>query len=70
MAEFVLALRIYRRTSFRILQACNPPDTIFLVGFFFKLLGVRFVFDHHDPVPELYAARFLRKGSLLAVARG
>lgn len=69
MAEFVLALRIYRRTSFRILQACNPPDTIFLVGFFFKLLGVRFVFDHHDPVPELYAARFLRKGFLYWLLR-
>jgi len=64
MAEFVLALRIYARTRFRILQACNPPDTIFLIGFFFQLLGVRFVFDHHDPSPELYQARFLRRGFL------
>jgi len=28
-AEFLLALRIYARTRFRVLQACNPPDTIF-----------------------------------------
>jgi len=67
MAEFVLALRIYRRTRFRVLQACNPPDTIFLIGFFFKLLGVRFIFDHHDPAPELYAVKFRRKGLLYRV---
>src|SRR5208337_2449515 len=64
VAEFALALRIYARTRFRILQACNPPDTIFFIGLFFKLLGVRFIFDHHDPTPELYEARFLRKGFL------
>ena len=69
IAEFVLALRIYARTHFRILQACNPPDTIFLIGLFFKLLGVRFVFDHHDPAPELYEARFRRKGFLYQMLR-
>jgi len=60
-AEFFLALGIYARTRFRILQACNPPDTIFLVGIFFKLFGVRFIFDHHDLNPELYEAKFQRK---------
>jgi len=66
-AQLVLALRIYASTHFRILQACNPPDTIFLIGLIFKLLGVRFVFDHHDPTPELYVARFHRKGFLYRV---
>ncbi|HZP01023.1 MAG TPA: glycosyltransferase family 4 protein [Terriglobia bacterium] len=61
-AEFVLALKAYRRTRFRILHACNPPDTIFLIGLFFKLLGVRFIFDHHDLNPELFEAKFHRKG--------
>ena len=41
-AQFFLALRIYRRTRFRVLQACNPPDVLFPIGAFFKLLGVRF----------------------------
>jgi len=68
-AEFVLALRVYARTRFRILQACNPPDTIFLIGLFFKLLGVRFIFDQHDPTPELYEARFSGNGFLYRVAR-
>ena len=57
-AEFWLSLRVYARTRFRVLQACNPPDTIFLIGVFFKLFGVRFIFDHHDLNPELYEAKF------------
>ena len=59
-AEFLLALRVYARTRFRVLQGCNPPDTIFLIALFFKLFGVRFVFDHHDLVPELCRVRFAR----------
>ena len=62
IAEFGLALRVYARTRFRILRACNPPDTVFLIAFFFKLFGVRFVFDHHDPTPEFFHARFQRRG--------
>jgi glycosyltransferase involved in cell wall biosynthesis len=57
-AQFFLALRVYARTRFRVLQACNPPDTIFLIGVFFKFFGVRFIFDHHDLNPELYEAKF------------
>jgi glycosyltransferase involved in cell wall biosynthesis len=61
-AQFVLALGIYRRTRFRVIHACNPPDTIFLVGAFFKLFGVRFIFDHHDLNPELFEVKFKRRG--------
>lgn len=61
-AEFFLALRVYARTRFRVLHACNPPDTIFLIGLFFKFFGVRFIFDHHDLNPELYEAKFQRRG--------
>ncbi|MGD0221003.1 MAG: glycosyltransferase family 4 protein [Terriglobia bacterium] len=59
-AQFLLSLRVYSRTRFRVLQACNPPDTIFLIGIFFKLFGVRFIFDHHDLNPELYETKFHR----------
>jgi glycosyltransferase involved in cell wall biosynthesis len=61
-AEFLLALRAYARTRLRVIQACNPPDTIFLIGLFFKLFGVRFIFDHHDLNPELFEAKFRRRG--------
>jgi glycosyltransferase involved in cell wall biosynthesis len=33
-----------------------------LVALPFRLLGVRFVFDHHDLSPELYDSRFWRRG--------
>jgi hypothetical protein len=61
-AEFFLALRVYSRTRFKVLQACNPPDTMFLIGLFFKLFGVRFIFDHHDLNPELFDVKFKRRG--------
>jgi len=61
-AEFRLALTAYGRTRFRIIHAANPPDTIFLIALFFKLFGVRFIFDHHDLNPELYEAKFGRRG--------
>ena len=60
-AQFCLALRIYFRTRFRVLHAWNPPDTMFLIARFFKLFGVRFIFDHLDLCPELYLAKFNRQ---------
>ena len=36
IGQFFLCLRAYARTRFRVIQACNPPDTIFLVA----LLGI------------------------------
>jgi glycosyltransferase involved in cell wall biosynthesis len=62
ICEFLLALRVYRRRRFRVLQVCNPPDAMFLIGVFFKLLGVRFIFDHHDLSPELFEAKFRQRG--------
>jgi glycosyltransferase involved in cell wall biosynthesis len=57
--ELWLAIRIYREQGFDVIQACNPPDLIFLIGAVFKLLfGTRFIFDHHDINPELYEAKF------------
>ncbi|MGA8186119.1 MAG: glycosyltransferase family 4 protein [Terriglobia bacterium] len=62
VSQFRLALKAYRRTRFRIIHAANPPDTMFLVALFFRLFGVRFIFDHHDLNPELYEAKFGRRG--------
>jgi len=69
-AEFCLALKVFARTRFRILQACNPPDTIFLIGLLLRPLGVRFIFDQHDLGPELFEAKFgKRSGTLLRLVR-
>lgn len=48
--------------GFDVIHACNPPETFFIIGWFFGLFGKRFVFDHHDLSPEMYAARFGRTG--------
>jgi glycosyltransferase involved in cell wall biosynthesis len=60
--EFWLSLRIAFGRGFDVIHACNPPDTIFLIGGFYKLFGKKFVFDHHDINPELYEAKFGRRG--------
>jgi len=60
--EFWLSLKVLFGRGFDVIHACNPPDTIFLIGGFFKLFGKKFVFDHHDINPELYEAKFGKKG--------
>lgn len=60
--EFRLLLKVWRERGFHIIQACNPPDLIFLVAWPFKLIGKRFIFDHHDVNPELFEAKFGKKG--------
>lgn len=57
-----LSLRLGR---FDVVQACNPPDLLFLAALPFKLRGAKFVFDQHDLVPELYLSRFGRDRDLL-----
>jgi glycosyltransferase involved in cell wall biosynthesis len=61
IAQFALSLRVLFRQGFDVIHACNPPDSIFLIGRFYKLFGKRFVFDHHDINPELYEAKFGRR---------
>ena len=59
--ETYLAWRIFFRHGFDTIQGCNPPDLIFLIAWQFKLIGKRYVFDHHDINPELYEAKFGRR---------
>jgi glycosyltransferase involved in cell wall biosynthesis len=57
-----LAIRVSRESAIDIVQACNPPDLLFLVALVLRPTGARFVFDHHDLVPELFESRFPRGG--------
>ncbi|HKR35858.1 MAG TPA: glycosyltransferase family 4 protein [Steroidobacteraceae bacterium] len=61
LAEFALSLRVLLERGFDAIHACNPPDTLFLIGGFYKLFGKKFLFDHHDINPELYEAKFQRR---------
>jgi glycosyltransferase involved in cell wall biosynthesis len=65
--EFWYTSWIYLRHGFDAIQGCNPPDTIFLVALPFKLLGVKYIFDHHDANPELYVSKYGKRGTLYRV---
>ncbi len=63
--EYLTALwhthRLARRVGpVDVVQACNPPDLLFLVARGMQRRGARFIFDQHDLVPELYLSRFNR----------
>ncbi len=60
-----LTAKAWRRGRFEVLQACNPPDIFWPLALVLRLLGVRFVFDHHDLCPELYESRFARRSWVL-----
>lgn len=60
--EFRLARRVWRERGFDMIHICNPPDLLFLVAAWFKLLhGVRVIFDHHDINLEMYEAKYGRR---------
>jgi len=65
VAELLLTLKVFIRNRFQILQACNPPDTIFVIGLLLRPFGVRFIFDQHDLGPELLEAKFGKRNGLL-----
>ena len=58
---WLLTWRVFFTRGFDVIHACNPPDLFFLIGGFFKALGKKFLFDHHDINPELYEAKFGRR---------
>ncbi|MBP1860674.1 glycosyltransferase family 4 protein [Rhizobium herbae] len=60
--ETLLSWKILFRHGFDTLHGCNPPDLIFLIAWQFKLIGKRYIFDHHDINPELYEAKFNKRG--------
>ena len=70
LLEYPMALILQLWLSLRVriatgpldtIQACSPPDLLFLVALPWRLLGTRFVFDHHDLSPELYVSKFGRE---------
>lgn len=54
----VLSLKVWANRRFDIIQACNPPDTYWLLARLWRARGVTFVFDQHDLNPELFLSRF------------
>src|SRR5690625_233877 len=59
-----LSAHTHRAEGFDVIQACNPPDTYWLLALLWKVRGKRFVYDQHDLCPEVYEARFGKRGLL------
>lgn len=64
---FRLARKVRKNHGFDIIHGCNPPDLIFLLGLRYRLAGVRYLFDHHDVCPELFEAKFGKRGLLYQI---
>ncbi len=64
----LLAFRVLRRHGIDVLQACNPPDTYWLLARMLRPFGVKYVFDQHDLCPEVYLSRFPQPNPLVLQA--
>lgn len=53
-----LAIKVRLEGRVDVVHACNPPDLLFLIAMLLRPTGAKFVFDHHDLVPELFLSRF------------
>jgi glycosyltransferase involved in cell wall biosynthesis len=60
-----LARRLAAERPFDLVHACSPPDFLLLAMLPLRRQGTRFIFDHHDLTPELFASRFGRPGGLV-----
>jgi len=67
--EFKLIWRAWRRHRFDVVHLCNPPDLLFLVAAPYKLVGTRIIYDVHDVCPEMFEAKFGKRGLLYWAVR-
>jgi glycosyltransferase involved in cell wall biosynthesis len=67
--EARLTWKAWRRRRFQVIHLCNPPDLLFLVAWPWKLRGVKVIYDVHDVWPEMFEAKFERRGLLYWLVR-
>ena len=66
LATALLSLKVaLSGHGFDVIQACNPPDTYWLLALLWRPFGKKFVFDHHDLSPEMYGAKFEKSEGLI-----
>jgi len=58
---FLLCWRVLLRQGFDVIHACNPPDLFFLIGWFFKLFGKKFVSIITTSIPSCMRRNFGRR---------
>lgn len=68
--EFRCALKAWKHGGFDVIHLCNPPDLLFLVALPFKLFcGAKVIFDVHDLWPEMFEAKFGKRGLMYWAVR-
>lgn len=68
--EWRCALKAWREKGFDVIHLCNPPDLLWLIAAPYKwLAGVKVIFDVHDLWPEMFEAKFGRRGLLYLAVR-
>jgi glycosyltransferase involved in cell wall biosynthesis len=65
IASFLISFYVFVKHGFDAVHTHNPPDTLSMIGIFYKVLGKKYVFDHHDLSPELYLTRVSAKRDLI-----
>ncbi len=65
VAQTFLAAWVFLRHGFDVIHVGNPPDLLWIVAAPYKLLGKIFIYDQHDPVPELFEVRWGQKLKVL-----
>ncbi len=63
--SMLYAIYIYLFKGFNVIHVSNPPDLLWIIALPFKPLGVRFIYDQHDLVPETFESKFPGKGESL-----
>ena len=65
IGELLCSPTVWWRHRIEAVHLCNPPDLLFLVALPWKLLaGARVIYDVHDVWPEMFEAKFERRGPL------
>lgn len=67
--EFWLLWKVWFKQGMDVIHLCNPPDLLFLVAIPFRLLGVKVLYDVHDLWPEMFEAKFNRRGWFYSMVR-
>jgi glycosyltransferase involved in cell wall biosynthesis len=56
--ETILSVGLFLKRPFHLIHGANPPDHLFILAGFFRIFGVKYIFDHHDLSPELFLCKF------------
>jgi glycosyltransferase involved in cell wall biosynthesis len=62
----LMSIYVSFKHGFDIIHAHNPPDTLWIVALPWRLVGKKYIFDHHDLCPELYRSRYGSRHDLFA----